>query len=249
MGRHSDGSSLLFLHPVGLDRRCVEWLDLPPVRAVTMPGHGERERARPGLTLADMADEIVGHSTGPLDVVGASLGGMVAMHLALGHPDRVRSLVLACTTPRGDSAVMNDRADATEDRGSAGMLEDTLTRWFTPAALEADRDTPYMTYVRERLLATDPGALADTWRAIGTHDVLERLGEIRVPTTCIAGTRDLSTPMDVMRDLAARLADARLVEMDAPHMAFLERPREFSAAVLEHLAWAGTRARREGALR
>ncbi|GAA1210586.1 alpha/beta fold hydrolase [Pseudonocardia alaniniphila] len=246
MARHSDGSSLLFLHPVGLDRRCVEWLDLPPVRAVTMPGHGERERARPGLTLADMADEIVGHSTGPLDVVGASLGGMVAMHLALGHPDRVRSLVLACTTPRGDSAVMNDRADATEDRGSAGMLEDTLTRWFTPAALEADRDTPYMAYARERLLAMDPGALADTWRAIGTHDVLDRLGEIRVPTTCIAGTRDLSTPMDVMRDLAARLPDARLVEMDAPHMAFLERPREFSVAVLEHLAWAGAQ---EGALR
>jgi pimeloyl-ACP methyl ester carboxylesterase len=249
MARHSDGSSLLFLHPVGLDRHCIEWLDLPPVRAVTMPGHGERERARPGLTLADMADEIVGHSTGQLDVVGASLGGMVAMHLALDHPDRVRSLVLACTTPRGDSAVMNDRADVTEDSGSAGMLDDTLSRWFTPSALEADQDAPYMAYARERLLTMDPGALADTWRAIGTHDVLERLGEIRVPTTCIAGMRDLSTPMDVMRDLAARLPDARLVEMDAPHMAFLERPREFSAAVLEHLAWAGEQARTEGALR
>jgi pimeloyl-ACP methyl ester carboxylesterase len=249
MARHSDGSSLLFLHPVGLDRRCVEWLDLPPLRAVTLPGHGERERARPGLTLADMADEIVGHSTGLLDVVGASLGGMVAMHLALEHPDRVRSLVLACTTPRGDSAVMNDRADATEDRGSAGMLEDTLTRWFTPAALEADREAPYMAYARERLLAMDPGALADTWRAIGTHDVLERLGEIRVPTTCIAGRRDLSTPMDVMRDLAARLPGARLVEMDAPHMAFLERPREFSAAAVEHLAWAGDQAHTEEAPR
>jgi 3-oxoadipate enol-lactonase len=249
MARHSDGSSLLFLHPVGLDRRCIEWLDLPPVRAATLPGHGERERARAGLTLADMADEIVGHSTGPLDVVGASLGGMVAMHLALEHPDRVRSLVLACTTPRGDSAVMNERADVTEDRGSAGMLEDTLTRWFTPAALDGDRDAPYMAYARERLLAMDSGALADTWRAIGTHDVLARLGEIRVPTTCIAGTRDLSTPMDVMRDLAARLPHARLVEMDAPHMAFLERPREFSAAVLEHMAWAGEQVPTEGALR
>jgi 3-oxoadipate enol-lactonase len=249
MATHSDGSSLLFLHPVGLDRRCVAWLDLPPVRAVTLPGHGERARARPGLTLAGMADEIVGHSTGPLDVVGASLGGMVAMHLALEHPDRVRSLVLACTTPRGDAAVMSARADATEARGAAGMLEDTMTRWFTPPALEGERDAPPIVYARERLLAMDAGALADTWRAIGTHDVLHRLGEIGVPTTCIAGVHDLSTPMDVMTDLAARLPDARLVEMDAPHMAFLERPREFSAAVLEHLAWAGTRARREGALR
>ncbi|WP_433282190.1 alpha/beta fold hydrolase [Pseudonocardia xinjiangensis] len=248
MAEHADGSDLLFLHPVGLDRDCVRWLDLPPVRAVTFPGHGERARARPGLTLADMADEIVGHSTGPLDVVGASLGGMVALHLALAHPDRVRSLVLACTTPRGDAAVMTARADATEARGSAGMLDDTMARWFTPAALR-NPDAPALAYARDRLLTMDAGALADTWRAIGTHDVLDRLGEIRVPTTCIAGLHDLSTPMEVMTDLAARLPVARLVEMEAPHMAFLERPREFAAAVREHLVWAAEPARPEGARR
>src|SRR5262245_44388725 len=163
MAERSDASTLLFLHPVGLDRECVAWLDLPPVRAVTFPGHGERRRARPGLTLADMADEIAGHHTGPLDVVGASLGGMVAMHLALAHPGLVRSLVLACTTPRGDPQVMDARADATEARGSAGMLDDTMTRWFTAPALDRDPDAPPFAYARERLLAMDPGALADTW--------------------------------------------------------------------------------------
>jgi 3-oxoadipate enol-lactonase len=170
----------------------------------------------------------------------------VAMHLALAHPDRVRSLVLACTTPRGDAQVMEARAEATEARGAAGMLEDTMTRWFTAGVLERDPDAPPLAYARERLLAMDPGALADTWRAIARHDVLDRLGEIRVPVTCIAGRQDRSTPLPVMQDLAARLPDARLVEMDAPHMAFLERPREFAAAVREHLAWAQDRAR-EGA--
>jgi len=236
MAERTDASTLLFLHPVGLDRDCAAFLDLPPVRAVTFPGHGDRHRARPGLTLADMADEIAGHHTGLLDVVGASLGGMVAMHLALAHPGLVRSLVLACTTPRGDAQVMRARADATEARGSAGMLDDTMTRWFTAEALERDPDAPPLAFARERLLAMDPGALADTWRAIAHHDVLERLGEIRVPVTCIAGRQDRSTPLPVMQDLAARLPDARLVEMDAPHMAFLERPREFAAAVREHLA-------------
>jgi 3-oxoadipate enol-lactonase len=242
VAERSEASTLLFLHPVGLDRECVAWLDLPPVRAVTFPGHGERRRARPGLTLADVADEIAGHHTGPLDVIGASLGGMVAMHLALDHPDRVRSLVLACTTPRGDAQVMNARADDTEARGSADMLTDTMTRWFTAEALERDPDAPPIAFARERLLAMDAGALADTWRAIAGHDVFDRLGEIGVPVTCIAGRRDLSTPLPVMRDLAARLPDARLVELDAPHMAFLERPREFAAAVREHLAWVPDRA-------
>jgi 3-oxoadipate enol-lactonase len=248
VAQRSESSTLLFLHPVGLDRDCVAWLDLPPVRAVTFPGHGERHRARPGLTLADMADEIAGHHTGPLDVVGASLGGMVALHLALAHRDRVRSLVLACTTPRGDAEVMGARADATEARGSAGMLEDTLTRWFTPGFRAADPDAAPLAYARDRLLAMDAGALADTWRAIGTHDVVERLGEIRVPTTCVAGRQDASTPLPVMQDLAARVPGARLVELDAPHMAFLERPAEFAAAVREHLAWVTDRAP-EGAQR
>lgn len=235
-------ASALFLHPVGLDRDCVTWLDLPDLRAVTLPGHGERRRARPGLTLADAADEIVGHHTGRFHVVGASLGGMVAMHLALAHPDRVRSLVLACTTPRGDPHVMRSRADDTEARGSAGMLAETMARWFTAEALERDPEAPPIGYARERLLAMRAGALADTWRAIGEHDVVDRLGEIRVPVTCLAGRQDLSTPLAVMRDLAERLPDARLVELDAPHMAFLEKPREFSAAVADHLAWAQDRA-------
>jgi 3-oxoadipate enol-lactonase len=228
-------SRLLFLPPVGLDRNAIEHLDLPPMRAVTFPGHGERARARPGLTLADMADEIAGHHAGAFDVVGASLGGMVAMHLAVNHPDRVRSLVLACTTPKGDAEVMRARARETERLGSAGMLQDTLTRWFTPEFLARPGESAPLAYARRRLTETDAGALADTWRAIGAHDVSDRLAEIRVPVTCIAGRVDRSTPLPVMRELAATLPNARLVELDAPHMAFLERPDEFAAQVREHL--------------
>lgn len=227
--------AVLFLHPVGLDRHAAAFLDLPDVTAVTFPGHGDRRRARPGLTLADMADEIAGHHTGPFDVVGASLGAMVAMHLALDHPGLVRSLVLACTTPDGATETMEARAAATEERGSAGMLDDTMTRWFTADGLASGAQ--YLDYSRDRLLAMDPGALADTWRAIGTHHVVDRLGKITVPTTCIAGRVDASTPLEVMRDLDDRLPTSRLVELDAPHMAFMENADEFAAAVRAHLAW------------
>jgi 3-oxoadipate enol-lactonase len=238
MAKYDPSSTLMFLHPVGLDRDCIEWLDLPPMRAVTFPGHGDRARARAGLTLADMADEIAGHHTGPLDVIGASLGGMVAMHLALNHPGLVRSLVLACTTPRGGPEVMTARADETERLGSAGMLDSTLARWFTAGYLGSEAKA--LGYARGRLLAMDPGALADTWRAIGAHDVVDRLGEIQVPVTCVAGRVDLSTPLAVMRELDAKLPNSRLVELDAPHMAFLENPEEFAASVRAHLSWRGT---------
>lgn len=236
-GNRSGDPTLMFLHPVGLDAQCVEFLDLAPVLAPTFPGHGDRRRARAGLTLDDMADEVLGWTSGPMDVVGASLGGMVALHLALNHPERVRSLVLACTTGYVDPLVMEARAEVTETRGSLDMVSDTLARWFSPEVLEREPNDAFVEYVRARLVQMETGALADTWRAIAGHDVLARLAEIGVPTTCIAGLRDLSTPREVMADLANGLPNARLMEMDAPHMAFLEKPQEFSHLVREHLDW------------
>lgn len=232
----------LFLHPVGLDASCVRWLDIPQVQAGTFPGHGDRARARPGLRLEHLADEIAGWTQGPLDVVGASLGGMVALHLALNHPNRVRSLVLACTTAAGDANVMRDRAAATEARGSLDMLNETMTRWFSSATVKEDPLAAPVAYARERLIAMDAGALADTWLAIGAHDVRQRLAEITAPATCIAGLTDVSSPLPVMTELADGLPHSRLVTMDAPHMAFLEQPAEFSALVRAHLEWTGEEA-------
>lgn len=232
--------TLLFLHPVGLDTGCAALGGLPGAVAPTLAGHHPRRRARAGLTLADMADEVVGWTSGLLDVVGASLGGMVALHLALDHPDRVRSLVLSCTTASGVPDVMLPRADETERRGSDGMLEDTLTRWFRPEVLARADPGPGVEYARRRLLDMDAVALADTWRAIAGHDVRDRLGEIDVPTTCIAGAHDRSTPPPVMAELAEGIPNARLVTLEAAHMAHLELPEQFSAVVAEHLQRIGT---------
>ena len=236
-GRAAGAASPILLHPVALDAHCIDWLDVPGLSAPTLPGHGDRVRARPGLTLDDMADEVVGWTSGPLDVVGASLGGMVALHLALNHPDRVRSLVLACTTARTDTDTMEARAAATEERGAPRMVDDAMARWFTEEALQRTPAPAPLEYARRCLGRMDTGALADTWRAVARHDVSARLGEIPVPTTCIAGPRDVSTPSAVMAEVAAGLPQARLVELDAPHMAHLERPAEFSEAVRSHLQW------------
>ena len=229
--------NVLFLHPVGLDHQSSTWSKIPEHIAVTFPGHGQRSRARTDLTLDDMADEIVGWVHHPVHVIGASMGGMVALHLALNHPGAVSSLILACTSARVIGQVMHDRADATEARGSDGMLEDTLARWFTADALLQENWPAPMLYAKDRLLAMDSGALADTWRALNGHDVMARLGEIQVPATCLAGRHDVSSPPAVMKEMASALPRSRYVEIDAPHMAHLENPAAFSAAVRGHFEW------------
>lgn len=228
---------LLVLHAAGLDGRCADLLGMDGIISVTMLGHGERAPARRGLSLLDMADEVVGWTSEPLDVVGLSLGGMVAMHLALAHPRRIRSLVLACTTARTDTRLLLERAEATKTSSRAETERVTLQRWFTAEALGRDPVPLGVEYARSCLRRIDKQSFAEVWRAISAHDVLDRLSEIYAPTTCVAGTHDISTPPDDVADMAHRLPDARLVRINAAHMALLEQPHEFRQIVLDHLAW------------
>src|SRR4051812_34703349 len=123
---------VVLLSPVGLDAGCWEWCDPPPgAERHVWPGHGERPVADVAPDMASLGDEVAATYDGPLDVVGCSLGGMVAQHVAIRHPDRVRSVFAACTTSQGDPAVMAERArDAREDM--RGAIEAALERWFTP---------------------------------------------------------------------------------------------------------------------
>lgn len=228
---------VLVLHAAGLDAASGDLLGLEQVISVTLPGHGVRRRQRPGMTLSDMADEVAGWVRSPVDVVGLSMGGMVAQHLALAHPTLVRSLVLACTTARTPSEVLLDRADATEVEPTERTVATTLERWFTADFLASTPPSEPLAYARRCLENIDAGSFADIWRAIAGHDVLDRLVEITAPTTCLAGKQDISTPPDELATLAEHLPNARYVEIDAPHMAPLERPDEFRRVVHDHLSW------------
>ena len=234
--------TLVLLTPIGLDAGCWEWVDLPaaePVKHV-FPGFGDRPRAATQPTMASLADEVASSYEGPLDLVGVSMGGMVAQHLTLRHPTRVRSLFVACTGAASDPATMAGRAADAEALGMAGVLEETLARWFTADARAQRPESPAIEYARRTLLALEPASFADGWRAIGGHDAVARLREIGVPTTALAGSADTASPVERTRVNADTVPGARLVVLDGPHMMHLEHPAEFGDAVAEHLRWSGS---------
>jgi 3-oxoadipate enol-lactonase len=237
--------TLVLLTPIGLDAGCWERVPLPAVATVkhVFPGFGGRPRALQQPTMASLADEVAASYEGPLALAGVSLGGMVAQHVALRHPARVRSLLVACTGASADPATMAARAANAEANGMTGVLGETLERWFTPAALALHPEHPGVAYARRTLLALQPACFADGWRAIGGHDALARLGAIAVPTTCLAGSADGASPVSRTREISERVPGARLVVLDGPHMMHLERPEEFGAALSEHLSWAEERER------
>lgn len=233
--------TLVLLTPIALDASCWEWMELPDVPVVkhVFPGFGGRPRAAEQPTMASLADEVAAAYDGPLDLAGVSLGGMVAQHLTVRHPERVRSLLVACTGASADPATMEGRAADAEALGMAGVLDVTLERWFTPAFLERSPEPAPLAYARRTLLALAPECFADGWRAIAGHDVVARLGEIAVPTTAVAGSADRASTVERTRVISERVPGARLVVLDGPHMMHLERPAELGAALAEHLRWAG----------
>jgi 3-oxoadipate enol-lactonase len=233
--------STLFLHPMGLDGGCWQLARLEGVMP-DLPGHGRRPMP-PALTLEAAADEVLGTVPGRFDVVGVSLGGTLAIRMALRHPERVRSLLVACTSVLDAperSKRLRERGAAAERGGMAGVLDTTLERWFTPAAL-ADPQHPGVAYARRRLLADDPQAFAAWWRAMAAHTVREEMGGVRCPVTVLSGRQDTAAATAHMLELFDALACRRRMEIiPGPHMLHLETPGDFAGAVERHLAWAQT---------
>lgn len=228
--------------PIGSDARSWDWVaaaSAPAAAKHHFPGFG-RPRAETQPTMASLADEVAASYPGPLHLIGISMGGMVGQHVAIRHPDRAASLMVACTGAAADPELMATRAAAAEKGGMAAVLDSTLERWFTPAALAQRPEHQGVAYARRMLLALDPRCFADGWRAIATHDARARLPELALPVTALAGSADTASPSRRSEEIAEKVQNGRLVIAEgAPHMIHLECPQQFSALVAEHLAWAG----------
>ena len=126
------------------------------------------------------------------DVLGISYGGEVAQALALNHPSRVRSLVLADTVsevgPELRLIVEGWRAAARAS--DADLFYCVTTPWnFSPAFIRRERALTEAT--RARYAALDLAAVARLCDAFLDVDVTSRLGEIAVPTCILVGDQDI----------------------------------------------------------
>jgi pimeloyl-ACP methyl ester carboxylesterase len=235
--------TVVFLHPIALDGECWQFLTSEqlekPVR-YDLLWHGGRPGPAVPLTLETFARDVVDNVEGELDIIGLSLGGAVALEIALRWPHRVRSLMLACSSAGGGRAgeVLRERAAEVERAGMAGVLEVTLRRWFTQEALDS-AELPGIGYARERLLCTSPDSFAASWRALADNNAINELHTLRAPTTVLHGAQDVTGPIETRKDMVARIPGSRLAVIPGPHMVQLERPADFQEAVLDHLDWVG----------
>ena len=233
------GPRVLLLHAVGMDLTLLDALSAILAKEFTvlradLRGHGKSPYA-PAASLADYADDVhallVNLSFAPCAVAGFAMGGMVTQALAVKYPQNVRALVLANInheqTSEGRAALLTRAADARRD-GMEKIVDTTMQRWFTGPFIARGGDVA----VRERLRTDDVRAWSDAFAAMANVDTAPKLKSIKVPTLCLAGEVDKSTPPPVVKAMADAIPGSRYVVIPgAPHMPFVEMPDTVATVV------------------
>jgi 3-oxoadipate enol-lactonase len=245
---HGEGPALLMIPGLGATRRV--YAPLVPLLAerhrviVYDPrGVGDSEITDGPYSMRQLADDAAcvldaaGEATAV--VFGASMGGMVAQHVALDHPAHTARLILACTSPGTAHAVPADR-DATRallGKGAktpADAYRLATTVLYTPA-FQASHHAFVESEITERgRHPVRARAFSAQYEAVRQHDVWDRLPSLTMPVLVLHGSEDAVMPVGNAEVLASRIPGAKLVILDGlGHLFWHEDPARAAAAILD----------------
>jgi 2-succinyl-6-hydroxy-2,4-cyclohexadiene-1-carboxylate synthase len=205
--------------------------------ALDLPGHGAAADAQRPITFAGCVAAVLAEAPERFTLCGYSLGGRVALHVALAAPERVRRLVLVSSSPG-----IEDPAERADRREADGVLareleevpfEQFIERWRTQP-LFASEPPEVGALARADQRRNRPDALAAVMRGLGTGEMAplwDRLHELAMPVTVVVGECDAK-----YRALGARmvglLADGDLRVLPGGHGLALENPQDVAGALV-----------------
>ena len=243
---HGEGEPIVLVMGLGVDR--VGWLPQIPAlsehhQVVVFDNRdaGRSSRTEGPYEISDMAGDVlavVDHiGLDSFHLVGLSMGGAIAQHVALTAPERVRTLSLIVTYAYGDA----DRA-----RLWGEMLPKMSREWrldfllmmvhsqefaqgdFLPVIRQAMLDYPYQQEVE---------AFIRQLEAASRHDVRDRIGTLRMPVQVIGAEQDWMVPVWKSKELAALIPGADLAILDgAGHAVNIERADELNRRILQFVS-------------
>jgi 3-oxoadipate enol-lactonase len=212
------------------------------VVAVDLRGQGGSEAPDSGYDHWTQAEDIHGViqelGLAPAHLVGLSMGGFIAMRLALAHPEDVRSLVLLDTSAAPEVPEARERDEAMYSVVEAGDLDAVLPAlppiFFADDFIVEHRDV--VDRWLEGLRGADVAGLVRAGRGNDARDdIRPRLAEIRVPALVIHGTEDVPIPVERGREIAAGIDGARFETVSGGHQSNVDRPEDTSRLIREFL--------------
>jgi 3-oxoadipate enol-lactonase len=252
-----EAEAVLFLHGLHGSLAWWNWFQTAVfarhyrVLTVDLRGHGKSHKPAGGYSIQNMAEDVYGVldrlGIARTHICGASMGGMIALQLALAHPDCASCLVLVdsfARAPAGLMGALDQWIADTEKRGYAGVMS-TFDADYGEILFSADfrrRHPGFPAYETKMVLDNlmPDAAFIGACRAIQAFDVSAELAQIDVPALIIVPNEGLAVAE------AQRLAEALPhAAVWAPegvgHSVHVEAPDDFNAQVMGFLSDAGKR--------
>ena len=246
-GRRS-GPPVLMIQGLGADKHLwdLQRIALAPwFRTIAFDNRGAGRSDKPygAYSMEQMADDaaaVLDHAgVDSAHVVGASMGGVITQLMALRHPDRIRSLTLACTSCRHHPWRKELLAEWVETAETSGMgaMTAAAARWVIgPRSFR--RLAPAIGWMGPLALSRPAHAFAGQVAGILSVDdrLADRLGKITVPTLVIVGNQDILTPRGDSEEIAELIPTAELVVISgAAHGFMVEHGTTFNRILIDFL--------------
>lgn len=209
------GFTTVHANPTGLQRLAETRLLAPLARRFRVYAVGRAPGQPAGTTMREFADQ---HAEafraafgGPVDVLGLSSGGSVALQLAADHPDAVRRLVVVSAGYRLSPAARQAQRRYVEAMAAGRRGAHFLAPLKIASPVGARFLAPVMWLLDPLVRPADPSDMVAFARAEDTFDLSGRLGDISAPTLVIAGERDNVYTPEIFRRTAQGVRDGRLL--------------------------------------
>ncbi len=242
------GNPVVLIHGVGLDQTI--WSAQRDVlsndhKVITYDiyGHGGSALSREPVTLDVFSGQLLGvldhFELDRADIVGFSIGSLIAETFCLAHPDRVGRLgVLNGVFDRSpeEGAGVRQRLETARTEGPGAIIDAAVERWFSPAFRKTRPDV--IAAVRKRLETNHPEGFLPAYGIFAHIDdqIAERIGEIKSEVLVMTGTLDAGSTPAMARRLAKRLDDARVEILEGGrHMMPVENADYVSAILSDFL--------------
>jgi pimeloyl-ACP methyl ester carboxylesterase len=235
------GDPLVFLSGLGGDHRAFsrpQRYFASKFRTLTFDARdaGQSDRFDSVYTTSDVADDVAGWleaiESGPANIVGQSMGALIAQQLALRHPRLIKRLVLVSAHSGADAwrkAVIESWV-LLRRNVAVGDFTRAVLPWLVapPFFAKADQVEGLIQFAERNPWPQDPEAFARQALAATEHNTRDQLSQIRVPCLVLTGELDLLNPPAVAVDLVRQLPLARLVVLPGTgHMPHVEDQTRF----------------------